>query len=434
MLPPDYYTNNEKIERILKIYRQLENFILKDISRRLLSAGKMTGSADRLIYKLQQMGESKQEIEKKIRQITGLGEKELRLLLKDAVLTSWEDESIIYDNMLIPVKSPIENDAVMQVIDAQYKKSIGELSNLTRTTMDKSQNDLINMLDEADMRVAAGVQSYTAAICDILDKYAGKGIEVIYPKGTKRTLEAAVRCCIVTSAAQMAGQISAKYVAEGGIEYVVTSAHFGARVAQKGQPPCADHSAWQGKIFKIEGSEPDYPNLLESTGYDIDRKNGVGKVVNPLGLYGYNCTHAWDPIGKDMSNPWRDKDGNLIDGNGNRIDSDENRKRYELQQRQRYMERSIRKTKRELIEKKLQLDMIAEMDVKKILQSDYDKLAHKWNEQNRKYNDFCKENNLTPQYDRIKVADFGRNQEKEANKAAKRYKEEKNGQMAAVQS
>lgn len=280
------------------------------------------------------------------------------------------------------------------------------------------------MLDEADMQVALAGRSYTSAICDILDRYAGKGIYVNYPSGTRRTLEAAVRCAIVTSAAQMAGQISAKYVAEGGIEYVVTSAHLGARVAQKGQPPCADHSAWQGRIFKIEGSEPNYPNLLESTGYDIDRKNGVGKVVNPLGLYGYNCTHAWDPIGKDMRNPWRDKNGNLVDGDGNRIDSDESKKKYLDSQRLRAIERNIRAIKRQLVAKE-QLMKGATEDEMKRLQPEYDKLAYDLTQQNKKYNDFAKEHNLTPQYGRTKLADFGREQTKAANAGAKRYRKEK---------
>ena len=342
MLLPTWYDNNPKMERVTQLYQELEEFILKDISRRLLSAGQMTATADRLIWKLQQMGESREEIMRKLEEVTKLSRTALKALLQDAVMTSWADEAPIYEQMGIAVESPLENSVVMQIMDAQYKKSLGELNNLTRTTMLQSGKDLINMLDEADMRVASGVQSYTSAVCDILDRYAGQGIYVAYPtidkrtgKQVKRTLEAAVMCCLRTSAAQMAGQISAKYVEDGGVEYVVTSAHLGARVAKKGQPPCADHAGWQGKIFKIKGSETEYPNLLESTGYIIE--NGVGKVVNPLGLYGYNCTHAWDPIGKDMRNPWRNEKGELIDGNGDRIDSEENKKRYELYQKQRAM-------------------------------------------------------------------------------------------------
>lgn len=64
MLPPEYFDHKE--DRLLELYRQLENFILKDITRRLLSAGEMTATADRLIWKLKQMGESQAVVEQKL--------------------------------------------------------------------------------------------------------------------------------------------------------------------------------------------------------------------------------------------------------------------------------------------------------------------------------------------------------------------------------
>ena len=418
MLSPDYFTNKE--DRLLELYRQLEDFILKDITRRLLSAGEMTATADRLIWKLQQMGESRRAIENKLSRLTGLTRHELKKILQDAVMVSWENDKESLEQWLgnNVVKSPLVNLAVIRVMDAEYKKSLGELTNLTRTTMKQSQIDLINMFDEADLRVAAGVQSYSAAVCDILDRYAGRGIYVDYPSGTRRTLEAAVRCCVVTSMNQTAAQVTNQYIVEAGAEYCLLSAHPGARIAQKGQPPLADHSLWQGKVMKIRGSEPGYPNLLESTGYDIDPVTGHGKVVDPRGLHGYNCRHSHKPWDKRLRNPYVDENGKL------KIDSEENRKRYELQQKQRYMERSIRATKRKLIEKEEQISLIAETDVKEILQRDYDKLAFKMTQQNKAYNDFCKQNDLQPQYDRIKVSDFGREQTKRSNAGAKRYKKE----------
>lgn len=413
MLPPDYFTNKE--DRILELYRQLEDFILKDIAGRLLAAGEMSGTADRLLYKLRMMGESRQEIQKKLMQLTGLSNLELKALLQDAVLTSWEDDSATFRELGIEISSPLENDAVIRVMDAEYKKSLGELSNLTRTTMRQSQADLMNMMDEAEIRVASGVQSYSAAICDILDRYAGKGIEVEYPTGTKRSLEASVRMCVVTSMNQTTAQVTNQYILEAKSEVVLVSAHLGARVQGKGQPELAGHDNWQGKAYRIRGSEPGYPNLLESTGYDIDPETGQGKVVNPLGLHGYNCRHGHQPWDKRLRNPYVDENGKL------KIDTEENRKRYGLQQKQRAMERAIRKTKRELIMKQQEIDMIAETDVKSILQSDYDEMAAKWREQNKKYNDFCKANDLQPQYDRIKVSEFNRQQSSKANSAATRY-------------
>ena len=419
MLKPDYFTGKE--DRLLELYHELEEFIMKDISGRLLTAGKMTATADRLLAKLRMMGESQQAIQKKLIELTGLTRNELRSLLQDAVLTSWEDDSATFEMLGKEITSPLENTSVIGVMDAEYKKSLGELENLTRTTMAQSQMDLMNMLDAADLRVASGVQSYSAAICDILDQYAGRGMIIEYPTGAKRSLEAAVRMCVVTSMNQTTAQVTNQYIAQAQSEYVLVSAHLGARVQGKGQPYLAGHDNWQGRVFQIRGSEEGIPNLLESTGYDIDPVTGEGKVVNPLGLHGYNCRHSHQPWDKRLRNPWRDKDGNLILGDGSKVDEERNRKQYELQQKQRAYERAIRKTKKELLVKRQELELIAETDVKRILQGDYDKLADRLSQQNKAYNEFCAANNLQPQYERNKVSGFNRAQASSANEAATRY-------------
>lgn len=422
MLPPEYFTNRE--DRLLQLYSELENFILKDITRRLLSAGEMTATADRLIWKLKQMGESQTAIEQKLRKLTGLTQKELRSILQDAVLTSWEDDRATLGQLGIELSNPLKNSAVIRVMDAEWKKSLGELTNLTRTTMKQSQIDLINMLDEADLRVSAGVQSYSSAVCDILDRYAGKGIEVSYPTGAKRTLESAVRMVVVTAMNQTAAQITNQYIVEGNIEYVLVSAHPNARTGQKGQPAFSSHMDWQGLPYKIIGSEPGFPNLEEKTGYRIDPKTGQGTVTHITALHGVNCRHGHRPWAKELKNPWRDREGNLLDGNGNRLDDETVKKNYQLSQKQRAMERSLRAWKRKLIEKQEQINNPREdMDVGK-LQQEYDRMAYQLTQKNKVYNDFCKQNDLQPQYDRIKVADFGSEQTKQANQGARRYKKE----------
>lgn len=409
MLPPEYFYGKE--QQLLSIYQELEDFIMTDISRRILQSGGMTATADRLIWRLTQMGKSRAAIEQKLQGLTKLAQPELRKILQDAVLTSWDNDKDILLGIDENISPPLENPDVISVMDAELKKTFGELSNLTKTTLDQSQRDLINLLDEVDMRVASGVQSYTAAVNDVLDRYAGKGIMVEYPRSdTKRTIEAAVRCCVVTSMNQTAAQVSNQYIVQTETNYVLVSAHVGARI---GKDEHSNHAGWQGKPYSLQGSEPGYPNLAEHTGYDIDPKTGQGTVLDPAGLHGWNCRHSHQPWIKGMRNPWEDEHA---------VDSEENKKVYEATQKQRRMERSIRATKRKLIMKQEQINSDSTPDSEKEkLRSEYDRLAFRLTEQNGVYNTFCKSNSLTPQYDRNKVADFGYKQQSKATAGAKRY-------------
>lgn len=410
MLTPEYFENKE--DRMLEMFRELEMFLLEDVSKRLLKAGEMSGTADRNIWKTMQLGVQQEEILKQLSALTGKTTKELKDLLEDAVMTSWESDRAILEKMGVATASPLENPDFMRVINAQLKKSKGELYNLTRSTMHQAQKDLIQLLDQADMRVASGVQSYSSAICQILDEYAGRGIKVEYARRSI-SLEAAVRMCVVTSMNQTTAQLTNAYIEEAAAEYVLVSAHAGARYDPKHPNDYHSHDHWQGKVYKIQGSEEGYPNLLEETGYDI--RDGVGIVVEPEGLHGYNCRHSHQPWIKGLRNPYVDENGNL------KIDTEESRKLYDLKQKQRAMERSVRKTKRQLLEKQTQIDLVAEMDVKPLLQADYDRLAYKLREQNKAYNSFCEDNDLTKDTDRLKVAGFKKKQASAANGRATAY-------------
>lgn len=411
MLEPDYFYGKSDV--LISYEQELEDWILQDIAMRLLKAEAMAGTTDMELYKLRQLGLHQNEIVKRLSALTQKSTAEIRRLLQDAVLTSWDDDKSTLSRLGIDAVSPLENPVVMELLDAEFKKTLGEVNNLTRSTMMQSQRDLMNMLNEAEMRVAAGVQSYSAAVCDILDQYGRTGVMIDYPTGTRRTLEAAVRMCVVTSMNQTAAQITNHYIAEHNVEYVLVSAHLGARTQGKGQPYLAGHDNWQGRCYKISGSEPDAPNLAEMTGYDI--VNGTGHVLNPLGLHGYNCRHSHKPWDKSLRNPYLDENGSL------KIDSEENRKVYDLQQQQRAMERAIRQTKRQLLVKQAEIEGVAEIDVKEMLQPEYDKLAYKLRMQNRKYNQFCADNGLRTQADRIKVAGFKREQAAKANGRATAY-------------
>lgn len=420
MLEPDYFYGKSDV--LISYEQELEDWILQDIAMRLLKAGSMAGTTDMELYKLQQLGMHQNEIVKRLSILTKKSRNEIRRLLQDAVMTSWKDDKETLNMLGIETIAPLENPLVIALMDAEFKKTLGEVNNLTRSTMMQSQRDLMNMLNEVEMRVATGVQSYSAAVCDILDRYGKTGVMIDYPTGTRRTLEAAARMCVVTSMNQTAAQVTNHYISQHKVEYVLVSAHLGARTQKEGQPYLAGHDNWQGKCYKISGSDPDAPNLAEMTGYNIE--NGTGRIINPLGLHGYNCRHSHKPWNKSLRNPYLDENGNL------KIDSDENRKVYELQQQQRAMERAIRQTKRQLLVKQAEIDGVAETDVKSMLQPEYDRLAYRLQMQNQKYKQFCADNGLQTQADRIKVAGFKRAQSAKANGRATAYQHQRTGKAA----
>ena len=144
-------------------------------------------------------------------------------------------------------------------------------------------------------------------------------------------------------------------------------AESGARV--QGHRLLSSYDWWQGKTYKIHGSEPGFPNLLESTGYNIDFEAKRGVCVNMLGFHGYNCRHSHGPWYKELGDRAFPK-----------LDKEESQKRYDLEQKQRYFERAVRKTKRLLLIKEQELKAFPDNPD---IQSEYDKLSYKLRMQNR---------------------------------------------------
>lgn len=403
VLEPEYFYG--KTDRMVEMYQELEDWILQDIANRLIKGGMLSGTADRELWKLQQMGLHEQEIIKRLSILTGKSRTEIRRLLQDSVMTAFSNDKEVLEHIaeVVPL---LQNNDVIVAMNAEFTKTLGELDNLTRTTMLQSQKDLLNLLNEVDFRVASGMQSYSSAVCEVLDRYSKSGVMVDYPSGARKSLEAAVRCCIVTSMNQTAAEVTNQYIIQNNIEYVVISEHAGARYDPKNPTGLSSHDWWQGRAYKIHGSEPGFPNLLQSTGYDIDFEAKRGRCVNLLGLYGYNCRHSHGPWYKELGSK------------GTEIDREESQKRYDLEQQQRAMERSIRQTKRQLLMKEQEMKGFPNSPE---LQNEYDKLSYTLRLKNRKYGEFCAENDLQKQSDRIKVAGFKKEQASKANGRATAY-------------
>ena len=180
-------------------------------------------------------------------------------------------------------------------------------------------------------------------------------------------------------------------------DIVLVSSHLGARVT--GGKDYTDHAWWQGKFYSRSGKDKRF------LPYSVC---GEGDVQ---GIHGANCRHSHGP-GDGEFNPYE------------QYDSEENRKEYELQQRQRTMERRIRASKRECLGLKEAADKAGTPEGKAMIEAEYQKKAALLQKRNEAYNQFCEENDLKKLNERITIAKWDRKQAAQARAAAKRREKE----------
>lgn len=391
MLDPQYLLHIS--EGAEEISEALHNEIIKRIINRIML--RISRNDDYIltaydkwnIETLQQAGYLLEDIQKEISKATKLQVKEITEAMEDAGVESLSYDDKIYESVGMSPDPLYQSPEMLRLMQRNYEATLGEFRNFTRTTAEASQQLFINELDKFYMLVSTGAMGYTQALKEMIDTIVSEGARVYYDTGHSDTIETATLRAVRTGISQMSAQIQLKRMDEMDVDLVITSSHLGARPS---------HQVWQGQIFSRTGNK--YPNFVESTGY--------GTVS---GLCGANCRHSFSPFFEGMDNPFE------------QYDSEENRKLYEKEQRQRTLERRIRKTKREVMGWKEAVDSATDKQSKFELDLQYQKNAILLQKQNEAYYNYCKENNLRPLAERVKIARWDRQQAAAARGAAQRY-------------
>ena len=334
-------------ENIVKLYRDLEEFIIDDIARRISKAGEVTSTAKWQLERAKDL--SMDNIEKEIERVLGLANEELENTFKQSALTSVQADSKIYKeaiNKEIKIKG---NTLLEKLLEAAIKQTKGELKNISQSLgFAQIVNGKIvykdiakfyqESVDLALMQVNSGVLNSNEAIKQAVKKLADSGLRTIdYENGWSNRVDVAVRRAVVTGSNQMCHKMTELTMDELGAEFVETTAHAGARTG-KGLSGPADHASWQGQVFCYKGKSDKYPDFVEKTRY------GYGD-----GLGGYNCRHSFYPFFPGISKrAYSEEHLNNIDPEPFEYDG-KTYTYYEALQRQRKLETSIRQKKRELI-------------------------------------------------------------------------------------
>lgn len=359
---------------IINIYSQIELDLIKEIARRFDLNDEIGGTMEWQLKKLDELGVLNADTVKVIASYSEKSEQEILNMLKKTQLANinmteleeaYRQGSITVDPMNIKT-----NSAFDEVLTLSYKELDKTYRLIQTKALESAKQAYMNVINRAYIEVATGTYDYQTAIKRAVKQMAQNGIGgATYQRNGKTvqySLEGTVRRDTLTAVNKLANKSSETLCEELGAEYVEISSHLGARTHPTNH--IANHAGWQGKVFKIDGSDEKYSNLKESTGYPDDI----------LGLGGVNCRHRMFPFFPGISTP-----------NPIRFSEKENRRVYELTQKQRAMERRMRQLKKEQAAAKA----IGDTETAA-------KLKTKISEQSNKIDEFCKKNGLKRDFSR----------------------------------
>lgn len=340
-------------EELAELFRGLEITLLEEICSRLKLSDQLNEVTVQDIRALRAHGIDLGDIEKAIRETAGISRKKLDQLLDDVV-----ERNRAYYTELIDIAAVTKPEIMVSErdIEAIRQQTQGVLANLTQSmgflvdngrTMLSPAKAYQWALDSAEMQIQSGAISYNQAIksavkqladsgaCVIYDK-AGKPIKnmVGYESGHKDQLDVAVRRAVMTGVSQLCAKYTEQSAEYLNTPYFEVSAHAGARDVP-GPSPWSSHKEWQGKVYSIRSGDI-YPNIYEVC--------GLGAVD---GLEGANCRHRRFPWVEGVSErTYTDEQLASIDPPPFEFEG-KKYTMYEATQKQRQIERTIRKLKRE---------------------------------------------------------------------------------------
>ena len=392
-------------EELAELFRGLEITLLEEICSRLKLAGKLNEVTVQDIRALRSHGIDLEDIEKAIREATGVSQKKLDQILNDVVERNQAYYTELIDIAAVTKPEMLVSERDIEAIRQQTRDTFTNLTQSIGFLVDNGRTMLPPAkayqwaLNSAEMQIQSGAISYNQAVATAVKQLADSGLCVVYDKsgnpiknmvryesGHKDQLDVAVRRAVMTGV----NQLNQKY-REQSMDYletdlVETSAHIGARNID-GPNGWENHEKWQGRVYrwkaKQKTSTGEYPDFELTCGY--------GSVT---GIGGANCRHSfWPFIDGVMERTYTDEQLESMKAENHKFTFEgKEYDGYKATQKQREIERTIRKLKREQAAFKAsglkQEELAASTAIQRL---------------NVKYNEFSKAAGLPEQKERMKV-------------------------------
>lgn len=308
-----------KLRALNDIYAQVELELLKEIAS-LLRSGKES-TAEWKIEKLSNLGILNKRSLEIVSKYSGLANEEINRVFIEAGLENIKltdkamADAIKQGATFIELNS--NNTKINEILNAYANNAKTAMNTTNLTLINTAQQQYIDMINNIEMKVLFGSMTREQAIRQVVSKMAEKGIPALIDKaGRQWQIESYLRTVMVTNYGNLVNELQDERMDQWGAELVEISSHRGNR------PGCAPYA---GRIFSLKPNHPKYPYLYDPS---------EGRIGDPDSLFGINCGHVKYPYFEGISirtNYPNNQSENSID--------------YENSQRQRQIERSIRKAK-----------------------------------------------------------------------------------------
>ena len=318
-------------------FSDLEMRIMEDIVRRIKINGFSTASSDWQITRLQQLGESEENIKKWVQETLSASDAEIEHIFSDEVYEQYMGHRRAYTiNGMVQI--PFEENVELQsLIEAVKRQTTGTFRDITgslgfvkqsptghMTAVELSQF-YRNTLDAAIYDIQSGTFDYNKVLTRTINDMTKSGLRWIdYESGFHNRVDVAARRAVMTGFRQVQGKINEQVASQLGTDTYEVTYHVGARPT---------HQLWQGRVWTMRQLR------------DIC---GLGSVT---GLNGANCYHDYLPFILGVSvRTYTDEqlEQMMQEENTPKVYNGKEYTTYEALQQQRKMETAMKKTRQDI--------------------------------------------------------------------------------------
>lgn len=240
-----------------KISEDLQVYLIREIVERMmirLGRGEkyLLTSSDRWrISIMQDAGYLYEDIIREIAKYTKLQKKEIQAAFQQACIQAIQYDDEIYRAAGLSPLPLWQSPHLVRLMERNYRATMNEWRNYTRTTADEAQRLFVNECDLAYHKVSTGAVSYSQAVREAIETAVSGGIYVNWRDAEgniyhRDTIEVAVARAVRTGVAQAAGDVCLGRMIEMGYDKVLVSSHMGSRPS---------HEVWQGGIYHVNWDE-----------------------------------------------------------------------------------------------------------------------------------------------------------------------------------